>query len=85
MEKNVDAARLRIARFVYVMHYSLGTQAHMIRTRRLHGRKAYVVRANRRVVPIQLVTSGLHEGPQSPTIARWMRIDLNPKNPVVFN
>ena len=41
--------------------------------------------ANRRVVPIQLVTSGLHEGPQSPTIARWMRIDLNPKNPVVFN
>jgi hypothetical protein len=38
MEKNVDAARLRIARFVYVMHYSLGTQAHMIRTRRLHER-----------------------------------------------
>jgi hypothetical protein len=36
--KNVDSAGLRIARLAYVMHYSLGTQAHMMRTRRLTAR-----------------------------------------------
>jgi plasmid maintenance system antidote protein VapI len=36
--KNVDAVGLRIARLAYVMHYSLGTLAHMMRTRRLHAR-----------------------------------------------
>jgi hypothetical protein len=36
--KNVDAAGLRIARLAYVMHYSLGTQAHMMRSRRLRAR-----------------------------------------------
>jgi hypothetical protein len=36
MVKNVDPAGLRIARSAYVMHYSLGTQAHMMRTRRLN-------------------------------------------------
>jgi hypothetical protein len=38
MVKNVDAAGLRIARLASVMHYSLGTQAQMMRTRRLHAR-----------------------------------------------
>jgi hypothetical protein len=36
MVKNVDAVGQRIARLAYVMHYSLGTLAHMMRTRRLH-------------------------------------------------
>ena len=35
--------------------------------------------------PHPALTSGLHEGPQSPAIARLMRIDLNPKKPVVFS
>ena len=43
------------------------------------------LKANRRVHPLQLVTSGLYEGPQSPTIARWMRTDLNPVDPHVFS
>ena len=38
MVKNVDAAGLRIARLAYVIRYSLGTQAHMMRTRRLNAR-----------------------------------------------
>jgi hypothetical protein len=38
MVKNVDPVGLRIARLAYVMHSSLGTQAHMMRTRRLHAR-----------------------------------------------
>jgi hypothetical protein len=42
-------------------------------------------RANRRVAPIRLVTSGLHEGTQSPTIERWMRTELNPVDPRVFS
>jgi hypothetical protein len=37
-EKNVFAVGLRIARVACVMHYSLGTLAHMMRTRRLHAR-----------------------------------------------
>ena len=36
--KNVFAVGLRIARLAYVMHYSFGTLAHMMRTRRLHAR-----------------------------------------------
>jgi hypothetical protein len=32
--KNVDAAGLRIARLAYVMHYFLGTRAHVMRTTR---------------------------------------------------
>jgi hypothetical protein len=36
--KNVDAAGLRIARMAYVMRYSLGTLAHMMRTRQPHAR-----------------------------------------------
>jgi hypothetical protein len=35
---NVDAAGLRIAHLAYVMNYSPGTLAHMMRTRRLHTR-----------------------------------------------
>jgi hypothetical protein len=38
MVKNVDPVGLRIASMAYVMHYSLSTQAHMMRTRRLHAR-----------------------------------------------
>jgi hypothetical protein len=38
MVKNVDVVGLRIARLAYIIHYSLGTQAHMIRKRRLHAR-----------------------------------------------
>jgi hypothetical protein len=38
MVKKVDPVGLRIARLAYVMHYSLGTQAHMMRTRRLNVR-----------------------------------------------
>jgi hypothetical protein len=38
MIKNVYPVGLRIARLAYVMHYSLGTQAHMMRTRRLNAR-----------------------------------------------
>jgi hypothetical protein len=38
MVKNVDPVGLRIARLAYVMHYSLGTQAHIMRTRRLNAR-----------------------------------------------
>jgi hypothetical protein len=37
-KKNVDAVGLRIARLAYVMHYSLGTRAPVMRTRRLHAR-----------------------------------------------
>ena len=38
MVKNVDAAGLRIARLAYGMHYSLGTRADVMRTRRLNAR-----------------------------------------------
>jgi hypothetical protein len=38
MVKNVDPAGLRIVRSAYVMRYALGTQAHMMRTRRLNAR-----------------------------------------------
>jgi hypothetical protein len=38
MVKKVDPVGLRIARLAYVMHYSLGTQAHMMRKRRLNAR-----------------------------------------------
>jgi hypothetical protein len=38
MVLNIDAVGLRIARLAYAMRCSLGTQAHMIRTRRLHAR-----------------------------------------------
>jgi hypothetical protein len=34
--KNVDAVGLHIARLAYAMHYSLGTRAHVMRSRRLH-------------------------------------------------
>ena len=36
--KNADAAGYRIARLGFVMQFSLGTQAQMMRTRRLHAR-----------------------------------------------
>ena len=36
--KDVDAAGLRIVRFAYAMHYSLGTRAHVICTRELFAR-----------------------------------------------
>jgi hypothetical protein len=36
--KNVFAVGLRIARLAYVVYYSLGTLAHMMRTKRLHTR-----------------------------------------------
>ena len=54
MVKKVDPVGLRIARLAYVMHYSLGTQAHMMRTRRLNVRlcarleKSFGVRYARR-------------------------------------
>jgi hypothetical protein len=38
MVKNDDSVGLRIARLAHVVHYSLGTQAHMMRTRRLNAR-----------------------------------------------
>jgi hypothetical protein len=38
MVKNVDAVGLRIARLAYVMHFLHGTQAHVMRTRRLNAR-----------------------------------------------
>ena len=38
MGNNADAAGLRIAHLAYVMNYSPGALAHMMRTRRLHTR-----------------------------------------------
>jgi hypothetical protein len=38
MFKKVDSVGLRIARLAYVKLYSLGTQAHMMRKRRLNAR-----------------------------------------------
>jgi|AntAceMinimDraft_5_1070358.scaffolds.fasta_scaffold601827_1 hypothetical protein len=38
VKKNFNPVGLRIARLAYVMHYSLGTQADMMRIRRLNER-----------------------------------------------
>jgi hypothetical protein len=84
MVKNFDAVGLRIARLAYVMHYSLGTQAQMMRTRRLHARlcaslvKVFGARPNLATITYNAKASVLaarQHGLQS-LVARWIATRL---------